>query len=199
MPRLSQVSADEACNTVRLIYNEFFGDRDPVTEPGTSSGTLGNYWTTIALAPDLLEMSYKNFLMLLQPDRRLPEDLRELAILRTAIIGDSKFEYSQHLKVARGINISEQKISSIKKWVTSDIYTPSERAIMAVTDEILTRNMVEDETFDELRKYLSEPAIVELFFVIGLWRMHAFICRALHLEFDNDTTQRMQEVPAPFI
>ena len=38
---------------------------------------------------------------------------------------------------------------------------------------------------------------MELFYVIGLWRMHGMIVRALHLEFDNDTTSRMKEVPAP--
>jgi hypothetical protein len=27
--------------------------------------------------------------------------------------------------------------------------------------------------------------------------MHGMIVRALHLEFDNDTTGRMKEVPAP--
>ena len=52
-------------------------------------------------------------------------------------------------------------------------------------------------TFAELKRHLSDEQILELFYVIGLWRMHGMIVRALHLEFDNDTTTRMQEVPAP--
>jgi len=32
-----------------------------------------------------------------------------------------------------------------------------------------------------------------------LWRMHGMIVRALHLEYDSDTTSRMTEVPAPTI
>jgi hypothetical protein len=36
-----------------------------------------------------------------------------------------------------------------------------------------------------------------LFYVIALWRMHGMIVRALHLEYDADTTSRMKEVPAP--
>jgi len=36
-----------------------------------------------------------------------------------------------------------------------------------------------------------------MFYVIGLWRMHGMIVRALHLEYDTDTTARMIEVPAP--
>ena len=68
---------------------------------------------------------------------------------------------------------------------------------MAAADEILSRNLVEDATFDALRKHLSDPEILELFVVIGLWRMHGLIVRALHLEYDNDTTSRLREVPAP--
>ena len=41
------------------------------------------------------------------------------------------------------------------------------------------------------------PEILELFVVVGLWRMHGLIVRALHLEYDNDTTSRLKEVPAP--
>ena len=33
--------------------------------------------------------------------------------------------------------------------------------------------------------------------MIATWRMHGIVVRALHLEYDNDTTARMREVPAP--
>ena len=134
---------------------------------------------------------------LLQPGRKLDPQLRELAILRTGIVGDSKFEYSQHMKVGRTVGLSENKLAAIKGWTTSDAFSPVERAVMAAADEILSRNLVEDDTFAALRKHLSDPEILELFVVIGLWRMHGLIVRALHLEYDNDTTSRLTEVPAP--
>jgi hypothetical protein len=37
---------------------------------------------------------------------------------------------------------------------------------------------------------------MELVYVIALWRMHGLIVRALHLEYDGDTTARMAEIPA---
>ena len=197
MGRLRQVSKAEAGPEVLAIYREFFGDRDPVAEPGTATGTPGDYWTTFALVPDLLQMARRDLLGLLQPGRKLDPKLRELAIMRTGVVGDSKFEYSQHLKVARMVGIAEEKLAVIKGWTTSDLFTPLERAVMAATDEILSRNLVEDATFAALKKHLSDAEILELFVVIGLWRMHGLIVRALHLEYDNDTTERMQEVPAP--
>ena len=41
MPRLRQVPRDEAPEDVRRMYDMLFGDRDPVAEPGTATGTPG--------------------------------------------------------------------------------------------------------------------------------------------------------------
>ena len=197
MGRLRQVPKADAPPEVLRIYQQFFGERDPVAEPGTETGTPGDYWTTFALVPDLVVMAYNTLLPLLQPGRALDPQLRELVILRTAIVGDSKFEFSQHLKVARMVGLPEEKLAAIKGWKTSELFSPVERAVMAATDEILSLNRVEDETFAALHQHLSDPAILELFVVSGTWRMHGLIVRALHLEYDNDTTARLKEVPAP--
>ncbi|HLX38447.1 MAG TPA: carboxymuconolactone decarboxylase family protein [Candidatus Binataceae bacterium] len=199
MRRLKQVSKAEASPEIQELYKQFFGDRDPVAQPGTATGTPGDYWTTFALVPDLLFNARTSLSLLLAPGRALPVQLRELAIVRTGIVGDSRFEYSQHLKVARMVKVADEKLAAIKSWTTSDKFTPQERAVMAATDELVGRNLVEDETFAELKKHLSDPQIMELFYVIGLWRMHGMIVRALHLEYDNDTTARMKEVPAPAV
>jgi alkylhydroperoxidase family enzyme len=195
--RVRQVSLAEAPPEVRKLYQQIFGDRDPVAQPGTATGTPGDYWTTLALVPDILKMSADALFALLQPGRKLEPRLRELAILRTAITGDCRFEYSQHLKVARTVGIADGKLNAIKSWTTSEEFDPSERAVMAAADELIGRNLVEDATFAALKRYLSDEQIVELFMVIATYRMHGLLVRALHLEFDNDTTSRMEEVPAP--
>ena len=195
--RLRQVSLKEASPEIREIYKQFFGERDPVAEPGTATGTPGDYWTTFALVPDILKMSRESLFALLQPGRILKPRFRELAILRTGIVGDSRFEYSQHLKVARMVGIPEEKLQAIKGWTTSDKFDPAERVVMAAADEMVGRNLIEDETFAELKKHFSDEQIMELVFVIATWRMHGMVVRALHLEYDSDTTGRMKEVPAP--
>ncbi|HKV55236.1 MAG TPA: carboxymuconolactone decarboxylase family protein [Candidatus Binataceae bacterium] len=195
--RLRQVPLAEASAEIKEIYKNFFGDRDPVAHPGTATGTPGDYWTTFALVPDILKMSRDSLMALLQPGRVLKPRFRELAILRAGIVGDSKFEYSQHLKVARMVGISDDKLEAIKGWATSDKFEPAERAVMAAADEMVGRNLIEDATFADLKRHFSDEQIMELVFVIATWRMHGMVVRALHLEYDNDVTSRMKEVPAP--
>ena len=195
--RVRQVSLAEATPEVRKLYQQIFGDRDPVASPGTATGTPGDYWTSLALVPDILKLSADALFALLQPGRKLEPRFRELAILRTAITGDCKFEYSQHLKVARMVGIPDSKLASIKNWATSDHFDQAERAVMAAADELIGRNLVEDDTFAALKRHFTDEQIVELFMVIATYRMHGLLVRALHLEYDNDTTNRMTEVPAP--
>src|ERR1700677_187584 len=145
MGRLRQVSKAEASPEVRDLYQQYFGDRDPVAEPGTATGTPGDYWTTFAVVPDLLFQARNSLTALMQPGRKLPAKLRELAIVRTGIVGDSKFEYSQHLKVARMVGVSEDKLAAIKSWATSDKFNDVERAVMQSTDELVGRNLVADD------------------------------------------------------
>lgn len=195
--RLRPVPRAEAPAEVQEIYKEFFGDRDPVANPGTATGTPGDYWTTYALVPDILKMSRASLLAMLQPGRGLEPRFRELAILRAAIVGDSRFEYSQHLKVARMVGISEDKLAAIKGWITSSQFDAAERAVMAAADEMVGRNLIEDATFANLKRHFSDAQIMEIVYVVALWRMHGMIVRVLHLEYDDDTTARMQEIPAP--
>src|SRR5690348_8323928 len=112
--RVRQVSLAEAPSDVRKIYQQIFGDRDPVAQPGTATGSPGDYWTPLALVPDIFKMASDLLFMMLQPGRKLVPRHRELAIFRTALVGDCRFEYSQHLKLARALGVGEKKLEAVK-------------------------------------------------------------------------------------
>lgn len=42
MPRLRQVAKADADRFAQQLYKILFGERDPVKEPGTATGTPGN-------------------------------------------------------------------------------------------------------------------------------------------------------------
>ena len=49
MPRLKEVPKNKANAYINKYYDALFGDRDPAQEPGTATGTPGNWWTVVAL------------------------------------------------------------------------------------------------------------------------------------------------------
>ena len=55
MPRLKEAGREAKNPYADQIFNMLFGDRDPVEEPGTDTGTPGNWWTVFNIVPDAFE------------------------------------------------------------------------------------------------------------------------------------------------
>jgi len=197
MPRLRQVPRAEATPDVAAIYERLFGDRDPVTQPGTATGTPGNWWTVYALVPDVLAHAQAGFALLNSRKRVLTPYQRELALTRTGFCAGSRFVFSQHCKAARAAGVPEAKVAAIPAWASSDAFDPADRAILAFVDEVvLQHGRVQDATFVRLKEHLGDEAILELAYSAGSYLMHAVVTRALRLEYD-DVDERLTEIAAP--
>ena len=179
------------------VYERLFGDRDPVAEPGTATGTPGNWWTVFAQTPDLLDHMVAGFALFSSPDRELAADLRELALTRAGFAAGSQFVFSQHCKAARRAGVSDAQLAAIPAWGVADVWSPLQRAVLTYVDEIvLGQGRVQDATFAALTAALSETAVLELTYAISTYLLHATMCRALRLEYD-DVDERIVEVAAP--
>lgn len=197
MPRLRQVPRAEAHDKVLPWYDLLFGERDPVADPGTATGTPGDWWTTFANSPDVLEHAGAGFFLYRDPSRRIDPQLRELAQTRVGWARQSLFVYSQHCKSCREIGIAEDKIAAIAHWQVAECFSPLERAVLAWTDGlVLDGGRIADGVFEALRDGLDDEQILELTYITCLYDMHGVMSRALRTEFD-DVEDRMVEVPAP--
>jgi alkylhydroperoxidase family enzyme len=197
VPRLRQISRDEVHPGGKKLYELIFGDRDPVTSPGTATGTPGNWWTVFANVPDCFDHTVSGFGFYRSRKRKISPQLRELGQLRAGYARGSKFVFSQHCKAARSVGLSEEKIQAIKAWSVATCYSPVERAVLAYTDcLVLEGGRVPDGVFDALRAELSDVEILEFTYITCTYDMHAIMSRALRLEYD-DVDDPTIEVPAP--
>jgi len=197
MPRLRQVPRDEADDYARKLYTALFGDRDPVEQPGTATGTPGNWWTVFALVPDAFRHTTEGFRFYRSDKRKLDPVLRELGQTRAGYAVGSRFVYSQHMKAARFAGLSEEQVQAIAHWQVADCFTPLQRAVLAYADAlVLQHGRVADGVFAALKAELSDEEILELTYVTATYMMHAVMSRALRLEYD-DVDDPVTEVPAP--
>lgn len=198
MPRLRQVARHETDDELVLrMYQQLFGDRDPVAEPGTETGTPGDWWTVFALVPDVFRHAVQGFGLYRSPRRLLDPVLRELGQTRAGWARGSQFVFSQHCKSCRALGMSEEMIAAIPSWSISELFSPVERAVLAYTDcLVLDGGRVPDGLFAALREHLIDEEILELTYITALYDMHAVMSRALRLEFD-DRDEPIVEVAAP--
>ena len=106
MPRLHQVPRSEArAEIVTVMYDMLFDDRDPVAEPGTATGTPGDWWTVFANSPDVLQHAVQGFGLYQSSKRVLDPVLRELGQTRVGWAAGSQFVFSQHCKSLRALGV----------------------------------------------------------------------------------------------
>ena len=198
MPRLRQVSRAAADNkTVLSLYDRLFGDRDPVAQPGTATGTRGDWWTVFALVPDIFEHAVAGFALYRNPARRLDPVLRELGQTRAGWARGCQFVFSQHCKSLRGLGVAEDKIAAVPAWTVSALFDEKERAVLAWADAlVLGGGRAPEALVAKLKSFLSDEEILELTYITCLYDMHAVMTKALRLEFD-DREDPVVEVAAP--
>ena len=197
MPRLRQVARPDVPEDISKLYDVLFGERDPVAEPGTETGTPGNWWTVFALVPDVFRHAVAGFQLYRSRSRKIDPQLRELGQTRAGYLRGSQFVFSQHCKSCRSVGLSEEKILAIPAWSVAECFNSQERAVLAYTDDLVAQGgRVSDATFEALREFLSDEEILEFTYITCTYEMHATISRALRLEYD-DVDERVLEIPAP--
>jgi alkylhydroperoxidase family enzyme len=198
MPRLREIPRGEVTSkTILSTYNLLFGERDPVAEPGTDTGTPGDWWTVFANSPDVFDHAVRGFALYRNPARKLDPVLREIGQTRVGWAKASQFVFSQHCKSMRGLGISEDRIAAIPNWQVADCYSKEERAVLAYVDCLaLSAGRTPDPVFDALKAFLSDEQILELTYIVCLYDMHAVMSRALRVEWD-DRDDPIVEVAAP--
>ena len=197
MPRLKQAGREAGNDFANLNFDLLFEDRDPITQPGTATGTPGNWWTVFNIVPDAFKHTTEGFQFYRSKDRLLDPKLRELGQIRAGFAVGSQFVFSQHCKASRDVGLTEAQIDAIPHWQVADCYSELERAVLAYTDAmVLQHGRVPDGVFDVLKAHLSDEEILEFTYITCTYMMHAVMSRALKLEFD-DVEETIVEVPAP--
>ncbi|MFI4936571.1 MAG: carboxymuconolactone decarboxylase family protein [Caulobacterales bacterium] len=197
MPRLREIPRSEVTSeTILRSYKLLFGDRDPVAEPGTATGTRGDWWTVFANSPDVFDHAVRGF-ALYRGERKLDPVLRELGQTRVGWAKGSQFVFSQHCKSLRGLKVSEEKIAAIPYWQAASCYSEHERTVLAYADCLaLSGGRTPEGLFEKLKSFLSDEEILEFTYIVCLYDMHAVMVRALRLEFD-DRDDPIVEIAAP--
>jgi len=197
MPRLKQAGRETGNPFANQIFDLLFEDRDPIAEPGTATGTPGNWWTVFNIVPDAFKHTTEGFQFYRSKNRKLDPKLRELGQIRAGFAVGSQFVFSQHCKACRDVGLTEDQIAAIPHWQVADCFSPVERAVLAYTDGlVLQRGRVSDGVFEALKAELSDEEILEFTYITCTYMMHAIMSRALKLEYD-DVDERVVEIAAP--
>lgn len=128
-----------------------------------------NLYRSLAHRPELLG-AWIDWAWALRERCTTPRGLRELMILRTAVVMRSEYEWHQHVAMAATADVPEAKVQAIAAWQSCDLFDARERAALMLTDAMLTGS-VPDAVHDELALHFSDAERVELVLTAGFYAM----------------------------
>lgn len=116
----------------------------------------------------------------------LDQRLRELVIMRLGWTTGSVYEWTQHWSIAQDrFGCSEQDLLEVQAWRTSDHFGPTERAILAATDETVETGTLSEPTFAACAEQLGGTGeCLDLISAIGTWRLISQLLRSLKIPLE---------------
>ena len=115
-------------------------------------------------------------------DGLLDKELREIAILRVAHLTKSEYELFNHVRAARVIGMSEDRIQATAPAGDESVFSLEEQLVLGFVDEVVRDGGASKETFDALGEYLSTAQMIELTVVVGVYVMVSQICATFEIE-----------------
>jgi len=107
--------------------------------------------------------------------------LREMVMVRVAVLNRAPFEIDAHLPLALKAGVSVEKAEALREKEIGDVFTPRERAGLALTDAMTRDVQVSDAIFEPLRAHFDTRALLELVATIAAYNMVSRLLEALQI------------------
>lgn len=135
-------------------------------------GRAVNVFATLGRHPRLFNR-WLFFAARLMPGGLLPRVEQELVILRVGWNTRCRYEWMQHVPIARGVGVTDEQIAAVQTGPDAATWSPRHRAILTAVDELHAARMISDPTWASLAEHLGERERIELCMLVGHYEMLA--------------------------
>ena len=103
----------------------------------------------------------------------LPGDLRELIILRVAVLNDAAFEWAAHEPIGRRAGLTDDQLAALRTPDAggSPVWSAVQAAVLTFTDASTTAVAVPEQVVAALREHLDDRGVVEVAATVGGYAM----------------------------
>jgi 4-carboxymuconolactone decarboxylase len=112
----------------------------------------------------------------------VPADLRELMILRVAVLNRANFEFDAHVPHAERAGVGAEKIAAVRELPLSAVFSSLERLVLELTDAMTRDIVVPEALMQRLRLHFDAKGIVELVATVAAYNMVSRLLVALNVE-----------------
>lgn len=146
-------------------------------------GTLPHLFRLLLHSPEIAE-AWFGFMSATRGASILDGQLREIVILHVAGLMGADYPVNDHIPIALGEGVPQEKIDAVAGWRESALFDAPERAAFAYAEAITRDVQVTDTVMNELKSHFAEREIVELTVLVGAYNMVARFLEALEVDLE---------------
>ena len=143
-------------------------------------GRISPLYQTLLNAPEIAQ-GWEALLTAIRNRNSLSPAIREMIILRVAILNRADYEFDAHEPHALKAGVSPEKIAAIREVKLPPIFTEQEMLILNLTDVMTKDIQVPDELFDKVKPHFNDTQKLELVATIAAYNMVSRLLNALHV------------------
>lgn len=167
--------------------------RVPLVAPGTRT-ELGDIETRILKERGRISLLYQvllnsppiatgweSMLTAVRNRTTVPAALREMIILRVAVLNDAAFEFEAHVPHALEAGLAVEKIEALKAAQPANLFSEEERLLLELTDRMTRDVKVPAPLMDQVNARYEASAVVELVATVAAYNMVSRFLVALNI------------------
>lgn len=126
------------------------------------------------------------YLTAIRQKSSLPGALRELVIMRVAILNGAPYEADHHAPIAIREGVALAKLEALADWrAHAKVFDETERAVLAYTDAMTREIQVDDATFEAVAARFDRQQLVDLTATVAAYNMVSRFLEALQIRSDD--------------
>ncbi|KFY08888.1 hypothetical protein V492_05828 [Pseudogymnoascus sp. VKM F-4246] len=146
---------------------------------------------TLFHSPNVAD-GWNSFLGAIRTRTTLPDDIREIAICRVAVLNGAAYEWLSHAPLAKKGGVSEEGMKSLGNPDVAGAtklegFSDKQWAVIRYTDAMTRYVKVSEEVFAELKKLFSEQEVVEITATVAAYNCVSRFLVALDVGEHNGT------------
>jgi 4-carboxymuconolactone decarboxylase len=122
-------------------------------------------------------------------DGRLPDDIRETAVLRFAARRGYGYEWSHHQHLAEAAGLAPDELHALAGRGDLGALSPERRVVAAAVDAVVDGTSIPDEVQDELVAAYGYAGVVELVVLCGLYGLIGMVVTAFEVPTETGLPQ----------
>jgi len=143
-------------------------------------GRISALYRTLLNSPEIAK-GWEALLTAVRNRSSLPASLKELMILRVAVLNRANYEFDAHRPHAINAGVTEEQIQIVQQEKVTSGFTDVEILVMELTD-VMTRDIqVPDALYDQVKAHFNDREILEVVTTISAYNMVSRLLNALHV------------------